>query len=75
MSKKSALFLFAMIWSVVAVSAQGTTGLDQELFEELHGHASFNVVFAVLLVILLGCLFYLWRLDRKVNKLLKEAKK
>lgn len=48
---------------------------DDKMFETLHGHASFNVVFAVLLIILLGVLFYIWRLDRKVNKLLEEVKK
>lgn len=48
---------------------------DETMFETLHGHASFNVVFAILLIILLGVLFYIWRLDRKVNKMLEEIKK
>lgn len=48
---------------------------DDKMFESLHGHASFNVVFAVLLIILLGVLFYIWRLDRKVNKMMEEIKK
>lgn len=71
--KKIALIIFAILLGTASAFAQG--GLDEKLFEELHGHASFNVVFAVLLVILLGVLFYLVQLDRKVNKLLKEVKK
>ena len=71
--KKAALIIFTILLSTVSVFAQGS--MDEKLFEKLHGHASFNVVFAVLFVILLGVLFYLWNLDRKVNKLLKEVKK
>lgn len=73
--KKSALITLAMMLSSVSVFAQQPASLDETLFQELHGHASFNAVFVVLLVILLGVLFSLVRLDRKVNKLLKEVKK
>jgi hypothetical protein len=59
----------------VSVFAQNPKNLDEKLFEELHGHASFNAVFVVLSVILVGILFSLWRLDRKVSNLLKEVKK
>lgn len=69
---KSILFILAFLSAVSPVSAQSA---DDKMFETLHGHGSFNVVFAVLLIILLGVLFYLWRLDRKVNKLMEEIKK
>lgn len=73
--KKAALLTFAMILAAVPVFAQETKSLDETLFEAMHGHASFNAVFVVLLIILLGILFSLWRLDSKVNKLMKEVKK
>ena len=62
--------LFLLI--AAPLSAQSA---DDKMFETLHGHGSFNVVFAVLLIILLGVLLYIWRLDRKVDKLMKEIKK
>jgi hypothetical protein len=71
--KKLTLLTLAMIFASVSAFAQG--GMDEKLFEELHGHASFNVVFTVLAVILVGIIVALWRLDVKVNKLLKEVKK
>lgn len=71
--KRLALIIPAI--TLMAVSASAQSNLDEKLFEELHGHASFNAVFVVLFVILLGVLFSLWRLDRKVNQLMKEVKK
>lgn len=67
--------------TIVLISCLGFTGFAQEksmenkVVESLDGNGSFNVVIAVVLVILLGVLFYLWRLDRKVNKLMDEVKK
>lgn len=63
--------LFLLLATIPGVAGEA----DSELFETLHGHASFNVVFAVLLIILLGVLFSIWRLDRKVNKLMDNMKK
>ena len=71
--KKITLLLFAMI--IATLPAFAADGLDEKLFESLHGHASFNVVIAVLFVILTGVLISLWLIDRKVTKLLKEVKK
>lgn len=48
--------------------------LDKELFQTLHGHASFNVVFAIIGIIMAGLLIFLWRIDRKVAKLENEMK-
>lgn len=64
-------FLFLLLATLPGVAADP----DNEMFETLHGHASFNVVFAVLLIILLGVLISIWRLDRKVNKLMDNMKK
>lgn len=73
------LFLLFSLLAILPVWGQNpqaaSKSMDQTLFESLHGHASFNAVFVVLFVILLGILFSLWRLDRKVNQLMKEVKK
>jgi CcmD family protein len=68
--KKTAL-LTLLFLAANLLSAQGKS-VDQQLFESLHGHASFNAVFVVLAIILVGLLFFLWRTDRKVAKLEKE---
>lgn len=70
--KAIALFV---LFTIVAMPAFAQQSTDDKLFESLHGHGSFNVVFAVLTIILSGVLFGLWRLDRKVSKMEKEIKK
>ena len=70
---KQRVFAFLLVLFVVPATAQQS--MDDKLFETLHGHGSFNVVFAVLMIILLGVLLAIWRLDRKVSKLEKEIKK
>jgi hypothetical protein len=76
---KNTAFLIVCLLATLPVwgqsSESSSKSMDQTLFESFHGHASFNAVFVVLFVILLGILFSLWRLDRKVNKLMKEVKK
>lgn len=67
--------LFSLFVFLLAATPSFAQSADDKLFEALHGHGSFNVVFAVLLIILLGVLIYIWRLDRKVTKLLNELKK
>jgi uncharacterized integral membrane protein len=70
--KKAALLALFLILSVPQFAQQS---IDDKLFEALHGHGSFNVVFVILGIILCGVLLALWRLDRKVSKLEKEIKK
>lgn len=70
--KAATLFV---LFTVIAAPVLAQQSVDDKLFESLHGHGSFNVVFAVLAIILSGVLFALWRLDRKVSKLEKEIKK
>jgi hypothetical protein len=48
--------------------------IDQTIYTELRGHASFNVVFTVVSIILAGILFTLLRIERKVARLEKEMK-
>lgn len=73
--KKVTLFLLAVCWSCLAWSQNANTSGDQKIVAALQDNASFNVVFAVLLVILLGIIYYLFRLDRKVTKMENEIKK
>ena len=52
-----------------------SAGLDQAAANTLSGNANFNAVAAVLILIFLGVVVYLIRLDRKLTKLEKELKK
>jgi CcmD family protein len=70
--KKRILFLILFLPAML-LQAQNKS-VDQHLFESLHGHASFNAVFAVVIIILAGLVFFLWRMDRKVTKLEDEIK-
>jgi CcmD family protein len=47
--------------------------MDEEIFKTLRGNASMNVVIVVAMLILAGIFFYLFRLDRKLNKLEEEV--
>jgi hypothetical protein len=65
------LFLFAAL----PAAAHDQHTLDQQAFQSLRGHGTFNAVFVVILVILAGLFIFLWRLDRKVSKLEKDIKR
>ncbi|CAN5238216.1 hypothetical protein BH09BAC5_BH09BAC5_28950 [soil metagenome] len=54
--------------------AANENSLDEKIFTELRGHASFNVVFIVIAVIFSGLIITLVRIDRKVSRLEKEMK-
>lgn len=68
-------FSLIILACLATLTSRAQQSMDDKLFESLHGHGSFNVVFAILSIILFGLLFSLWRLDRKVSKLEKEFKK
>jgi hypothetical protein len=74
--KKNKFFQFfvSMIIALMAslsMHAQNNS-LDQELYQDLHGHGSMNVVFTIIVIILLGLFITLWRIDKKVSRLEKE---
>lgn len=76
--KKTALILMSILafLPVFGLSPEAPSkSMDDILFESLRGHASFNAVLIVVFIILGGVLFYLWNLDRKVSKMLKEVEK
>ena len=55
-------------------SDNGATSLDEKIFTQLRGHASFNVVFVIVAIIFIGLIITLIRIDRKVSRLEKELK-
>ena len=48
--------------------------VDETIYTELRGHASFNAVFLVVAIILAGIFITLLRIERKVARLEKEMK-
>ena len=64
--------LAIMLLSSTMVNAQGS--LDEKIYTELRGHASFNVVFIIIAIIFIGLIATLIRIDRKVSRLEKEMK-
>jgi CcmD family protein len=69
--KKLAL-LVVILMSFVG-SAFSQSSMDEEIFKTIRGNASMNVVIVVAMLILAGIFFYLFRLDRKLNKLEQEV--
>ena len=61
-----------ILLSSTVMNAQSS--LDEKIFTELRGHASFNVVFIVIAIIFTGLIITLIRIDRKVSRLEKEMK-
>lgn len=47
-------------------------GQEADMADEMRGNGKIYVVVAVMLVILLGLLFYLISIDRKLNRIEKE---
>lgn len=61
-----------LLLSSAMLNAQSS--LDEKIFTQLRGHASFNVVFIIIAVIFTGLIVTLIRIDRKVTRLEKEMK-
>jgi hypothetical protein len=61
-----------LLLSTILVPAQNS--MDEKIFTQLRGHASFNVVFIVIAIIFIGLIATLIRIDRKVSRLEKEMK-
>ncbi|MCX6312356.1 MAG: hypothetical protein NT084_12060 [Bacteroidetes bacterium] len=68
-------FLALALFQSLTINAQPNNSMDEKLFEGLHGHASLNVVVAIIGIILLGLFITLFRLERKVSKLEKQINK
>ncbi len=57
-----------------SVSQNNANGVSDAAKEMLRGNAKFNVVATVLVLIFVGIIAYLLRLDRKMSKLEKQIK-
>ena len=57
-----------------SVSQNNENGVSESAKEMLRGNANFNVVATVLVLIFIGIVVYLLRLDRKMSKLEKQFK-
>jgi len=57
-----------------SVSQNNANGVSEAAKEMLRGNAKFNVVATVLVLIFVGIIAYLLRLDRKMSKLEKQIK-
>jgi hypothetical protein len=66
------LSIALILFSSTAINAQNS--LDEQIFTQLRGHASFNVVFTIIAIIFIGLIITLIRIDRKVSRLEKEMK-
>lgn len=69
------LLLLAACFTGAIARAQDTTGVKQvEMADKLRADGKIYVVIAVLVIILLGIILYVARLDRKISRLEKEIK-
>ena len=73
MHKKINRILFTLFASLLMFTswAQGSTD-KAEMADTMRSNGKIYVVVAVLIIILLGLLFYLIRLDRKISKMEKN---
>lgn len=65
MRTKKILFMFLAFITALSVSAQDKV----EMADDMRSSGKIYVVIAVILTILAGLIFYVWRLDRKITKL------
>ena len=73
--KVYALFLFLFFGWMGSVCAQGPDPQHVEMADQLRANGKIFVVVAVLIVILLGLILYVARLDRKISRLEKDIKR
>ena len=69
------LLLLAACFTGAIAKAQANTGDKQvEMADKLRADGKIYVVIAVLVIILLGIILYVARLDKKITRLEKESK-
>ena len=75
MHKKIYRLLFtaaALLTSFITLAQDSATAQRPEMAEAMRSNGKIYVVVAVLVIILLGLVLYVTRLDRKITKLEKE---
>jgi bacteriorhodopsin len=70
MRNKKILFMFLAFFTALTVAAQEQV----EMADEMRSSGKIYVVIAVILTILAGLIFYVWRLDRKITRLENDQK-
>jgi CcmD family protein len=68
--KKTTFLLAFLLLSVIGFAQDKKAGMA----DLLRSNGKIYVVVAVVLIILIGLILYVWRLDRKISKLEKETK-
>jgi CcmD family protein len=74
MLKKYAASLLAFFWLLLSIPALAQNPAEIEMADQLRADGKIYVVVAVLTVILVGLLVFLFLLDRKMSRLEKELK-
>jgi CcmD family protein len=72
-NRKNLLLSLLLLIAAPAITLAQPTDGRPEMADAMRANGMIYVVVAVLLTILLGLLFYVYRLDRKVTKLEKAA--
>lgn len=70
--KKVRLYLFTFTLSLITLISRGQP--DAEMADVMRSEGKIYVVVAIMLVILIGLLFFLYRMDRKITDLEKKIK-
>jgi Na+/proline symporter len=74
-NKTRVLFLvFALMAAPIFLMAQPAANAPVEMADAMRANGMIYVVIAVVLTILAGLLFYVYRLDRKITRLEKASK-
>ncbi len=74
MLKKYASFLLAFLWLLLGIPAFAQNPTDVEMADQLRADGKIYVVVAVVTIILVGLLVFLFLLDRKIGRLEKQVK-
>jgi hypothetical protein len=74
-NKKGILLTALLVFALPLITwAQPGNGTPAEMADIMRANGKIYVVVAVLLTILLGLLFYVYRLDRKISRLEKGTR-
>jgi len=74
MLKKYASCLLAFLWILLGIPAFAQNPAEVEMADQLRADGKIYVVVAVVSIILVGLLVFLFLLDRKIGRLEKQVK-
>lgn len=67
--KKTILLLYLSLLSILSYGQNGSVAMA----DEMRSNGKIYVVIAVMITILAGLIFYVYRLDKKISRLEKDA--